>query len=324
MSDLIGDDAALQCLVISDGRRGIENQALGLAEACAALRPLKIETHHVPRGGVLSALPAKLSAKLTSLNLAECDIAIGCGRRAIPTLLRLKRERPNVFTVYVQDPRLDPKAFDLVIAPEHDRVRGPNVITMIGSPNRVTKERLEKEAQSFADKISAYPKPRALFLIGGKSKTHHLSDADHMFHVKQAQDLLAKGYSLFITTSRRTPEKTKRAWRDFVKTQKTVWLYEGGDPNPYFAFLEAANLILVTEDSTNMLTEACVTETPLYRLPMSGAPGKFQILYEALEIRCGVIRYQAGLAGQAYSPLTETKSAAQKLWDVYEKAASLA
>ena len=43
-------DEARHCLVISDGRRGIENQALGLAEGCASLRPLTIQTYHIAHG----------------------------------------------------------------------------------------------------------------------------------------------------------------------------------------------------------------------------------------------------------------------------------
>jgi len=319
MSDPVGGDAALKCLVISDGRRGIENQALGLAEACASSRSLEIEIHHVSLGGILSALPAQLSSKFISAKLPDCDIAIGCGRCAIPTLLRLKRDRPNAFTIYVQDPRMNPQAFDLVISPEHDQLRGPNVITMIGSPNRVTDLRLKNEAQIFSEELTSFPTPRALFLIGGVSKTHRLTEADHMFHVKHARDLLTKGYSLFITTSRRTPEATKSAWRDFAKTEETVWLYEGDGPNPYFAFLNAADMILVTEDSTNMLTESCATGKPVYRLPMQGKAGKFQTLYDALEKRCGVVRYREDHESKLYPPLKETMMTAKNIWEFYDR-----
>jgi len=56
-------------------------------------------------------------------------------------------------TIYVQDPRMDPSAFDLVIAPEHDGLSGANVETMIGSPNRVSKEKIIGETLDFGSAL---------------------------------------------------------------------------------------------------------------------------------------------------------------------------
>ena len=305
---------ALRCLVLSDGRRGIENQALGLAERCAALRPLTLQTYYMSHGKALAALPPKAQLRLAKFDVQDCDIAIGCGRQAIAPLLYLKRNRPDVMTVYVQDPRLDPSAFDLVIAPEHDNVRGLNVETMIGSPNRVTDAKIIGETLSFAEDLSKLPIPRAAFLIGGMSKTHTLDQASHQTHLAAAQGLAASGRSLLITTSRRTPDFATLDWKRFASDHDHVWLYEGEGPNPFFAFLGGADMILVTEDSTNMLTESCATGKPVYRLPMSGQAGKFQILYDALDIRCGVTLYDGQAQGVDYPPLEETARMAQAVW----------
>lgn len=314
----MGPDEALTCLVLSDGRRGIENQALGLAEACAALKPLSIQTHHIAPRKLISALPPKAQLSLSSFDLPNCDIAIGCGRQAIAPLIWLKRNRPEVFTVYVQDPRQKPSRFDLVIAPEHDGLSGKNVITTIGSPNRITNDRLIAETLSFAKGLAILPAPRVALLIGGTSKTHKLKPEDHAAHLGHAQDLLDAGHSLLITSSRRTPEFAKRSWRDFADSHPHIWLYEGEGPNPYFAFLGGADLILVTEDSTNMLTEACSTGKPVYRLAMTGKPGKFSILYQALEQRYGVTRYAGQTKYLDYEPLDETRRAAQAIWTKYD------
>jgi len=228
---------ARHCLVISDGRRGIENQALGLAESCASLRAMTIQIHRIEHGKTLgkalASLPPKAQLGLAKFDLPNCDIAIGCGRQAIAPLLHLKQIRPQVMTIYVQDPRMDPSAFDLVIAPEHDGLSGANVETMIGSPNRVSKEKI----------------------IG----THKLDLASHEAHMSAAQKLISKGHSLLIATSRRTPDFAVSAWRRFASAFETAWFHDAEGPNPYFAFLGGADIILVTEDSTNMLTEACAT-----------------------------------------------------------------
>lgn len=305
---------ALTCLVISDGRRGIENQAFGLAEACAALQPLSLRPHHVSNGRAIAALPPKAQLRLASFDLPDCDIATGCGRQAIAPLLWLKRHLPEVFTVYVQDPRMRSDNFDLVIAPEHDGVRGSNVISTLGSPNRVTENKIIGETLKFAQGLAKLSMPRAAMMIGGHSKSHTLAKSDHVKHVAHAKDLIEAGYSLLISTSRRTPDFAKQEWTALAQGHDAIWLYDGNGPNPYFAFLGGADIILVTEDSTNMLTEACATGKPVYRLPMSGKPGKFETLYQALEKRCGVVRYEGQTEMADYAPLDETARVALELW----------
>lgn len=305
--------------VISDGRRGIENQALGLAEALAKIAnpetPLEISSHYISRKGLAAKLPAFLQKWLKpekALSDDLPDIAIGCGRMAIAPLIKLKAK--GVLTVYVQDPRIDPANFDVVIAPQHDGLTGDNVLTIIGAPNRITPERLA------ADKDMIKPKgaKTAVFLIGGKSKTHQYTPALINAHAEQIADFLNSGWEVFLTTSRRTPIRALEYFSHFDRDFEEFHLYGGRGPNPYFAYLHHADIIFVTEDSTNMLTEAASTGKPVFRLAMSGHPGKFQTLYDALESRCR-LRPAAGsdLALQSYAPLSETARAAKYVWNKF-------
>lgn len=309
--------APLTCWVISDGRRGIENQALGLAEAMAEDQSLNIEPRHISRTGFLAKFPPglqKFFGRKSSLDGDIPNIAIGCGRQAIVPLMELKAK--GVFTVYVQDPRIGPGNFDVVIAPEHDRISGDNVMRVIGSPNRITEERL------IADKALAKPLTDkvATFLIGGKSKTHDYAKTDIEAHAELILDLLDKGWQVFMTVSRRTPIRALEYFSHFYRDFETFELYSGQGPNPYFAYLYHADLIFVTEDSTNMLTEACTTGKPVFRLGMSGNPGKFQRLYDRLEKRCHVKRaVSTDLTPQNYAPLTESRRAAAYVWDKFHK-----
>ena len=315
---------ALTCLVISDGRRGIENQALGLAEAASALRPLDIITHHIENGAAFKAasptLQFAMKSKLSDYGLkgAPPQMAIGCGRQAIAPLLTLKKRHPDTFTVYVQDPRMDTDRFDLVIAPEHDDLNGPNVETMIGSPNRVTKAEISGQTLTFENRLNKLPMPRAAMLIGGTSKTHSLGKVEHNAHMDAARDLISKGYSLLITTSRRTPDWAIEDYKLLDSDHDTVWGYFGDGSNPYFAFLGGAEIVLVTEDSTNMLTEAASTGKTVFTLPMQGKPGKFQALYDSLAERCNIRPYDGNIASEPYAPLKETQRIAELLWAHYE------
>lgn len=312
----------MRILAVSDGRRGIESQALGLAEAISRLspRPCEVLTHHVKRHGFLAKAPTRLQLALGSgeAGLSQADLIIGCGRAAIAPLLDAQREARRtskpLFTVFVQNPRIDPSRFDLVVAPEHDGLSGPFVETMIGSPNRITRDTIIGETLQFGARLSALPMPRAAFLIGGPSKRHRMDAQSVETHISIAKALLAKEISLLITLSRRTPETAKDAWYDLVNANgDNIWLYdpESDAPNPYFAFLGGADHLFITEDSTNMLTEGCTAGKSVYRLPMSGSAGKFEALYESLEDRCDVKRWSGSLREAVYEPLRETERIAQ-------------
>lgn len=306
------------CWVISDGRRGIENQALGLAEAVARIHPFNINVKTINSQGAFKAMPPAL--QLTKkpnpqdyqLTPPYPRLAIGCGRQAIAPLRALKKTfSADIFTVYVQSPRINSKHFDLVIAPEHDQTKGKNVLQMVGSPNRVTPNRILEDTTKFIKAVKALNAPRVAILIGGKSKTHTFSRAAHTKHLNAVHTLLGQGISVMITTSRRTPQWANKDYENLAKTSNRVWYWDGSYENPYFAFLGAANAILVTEDSTNMLTEACATGKPVYTLLMDGQPKKFERLYTALQERCGVIPFTGMIDKYKYVPLDETKRMAQ-------------
>jgi len=101
-------------------------------------------------------------------------------------------------------------------------------------------------------------------------------------------------------------------------------IYDGqamgsGGENPYFAFLDAADHILVTEDSVNMAAEAGVTGKPVHILAMDRlrAGGKFAHFHQALRDQ-GVTRpFDGHLPQWSYVPLDETGRAAEKVLEVF-------
>lgn len=324
MSDMFAGPP-LTCWIISDGRRGIENQALGLAEAIHDIRPLKISQHVMQAGKAFMAASPKMQFTMRSdpakygLLSPYPSLAIGCGRQAVAPLMALKKAVSSVYTVYIQDPRVEASNFDLVVAPEHDNLIGPNIISMIGSPNRIHNRELVANVLAFNEKLADLPMPRVAMLIGGDSKTHKMTRDMHVQHMKAANDVLAGGRSLMVTTSRRTPDWVVADYKKLSQSHSDVWVYDGGDPNPYFAYLGASDTILVTEDSTNMLTEACTTGKHVFTLPMRGKPGKFQALYDRLYERCHVEPFKSVFKTQTYEPLNETARVAQTLLERLER-----
>ncbi|MGP1275961.1 MAG: mitochondrial fission ELM1 family protein [Caulobacterales bacterium] len=295
------------CFVVTDGRRGMENQALGLAEAVARLTPLRILPVQVPRTG---ALP--------DAGPIAPDLWIGCGMAAVRAAGEHRRAYERAVFVYVQDPGFAHHRFDLIIPPEHDRMRGGNAFAITGSPNRITQERLGEAERAFAGQIAALPSPRAAVLIGGDSRHHRLTPAVAADLMERLCRFRAEGIGLMITTSRRTPEAFVEALGQQFGDDAGAWLHTGDGPNPYFAFLAGADWIFVTEDSTNMLTEAAATGTPVYRLALEGKPGKFAHLYSALEAHGAVRPFLGRLDRWSYDPLHETGRAAQAVLEILD------
>ncbi len=296
-------------MVVSDGRRGIENQALGLAEAVARLTAMRLLTVHVPRTG-----------RLPDPGAIAPDLWIGCGQAALRAASAHRRAFPRTRFVYVQDPKGGEDGFDLIVAPEHDRARGRALFETLGSPNRITPDRLAAAGDDPAFKagIDALPGPRAAVLIGGSSKRHRFTEAVGAYLLERLADLLDQDVSLLITVSRRTPENfTARLKAGFAGEHRVV-IHDGEGPNPYFAWLARADWIFVTEDSTNMLTEAGATGKPVYRLALEGGAAKFDRLYEGLEARGAVRPWLGRLERWRYVPLHETDRAARAVLEMLD------
>jgi mitochondrial fission protein ELM1 len=238
------------------------------------------------------------------------DLVIGCGWRSIPFMLAIKRlNGGKTLTVQTQDPRIRTELFDIVVAPEHDRTRGGNVFSILGSPNRVTQDKLAAGAEEWRKTMAALPQPRVAVLIGGTSKAYRLTPQRMREIAEELKGLLAAGAGLMITTSRRTGTEQIRVLSEAMRGTG-AYLYTGDGPNPYFGLLGLADSILVTADSTNMITEAASTGKPVHIVPLLRGSLKFSRFHEALVDR-GIARPFTGrLEKWTYPPLAETARAA--------------
>ena len=300
---------------ITDGRAGMLNQARGLAEAIGL--PVEVKTVHPRFPWTLIPVAhwpapfAALGADSAALAAPWPRIAIGCGWRSIPFVLAIKRaSRGRTFTIQLQDPRIDPKHFDLVVPPEHDDLRGDNVMSMIGSPNSVTPAKLAAESVAWKSRFDQLPKPRVAVLVGGASKSHRFGDDDARRLAAQLQELAKHGAGVIATTSRRTGATQTKIIRDALAgTNAFVWDGEGA--NPYFGMLALADAILVTADSTNMVVESAATGKPVYIVDIPGGGAKFDRLHASLRAR-GIARPFAGkIEHWTYEPLNETQRIAR-------------
>jgi mitochondrial fission protein ELM1 len=313
--------SAQTCWVVTDGTAGMENQALGLAERL----DLPTITKRVKLRWPWNKLaPYSLGSPLARLTPESSEIvplwprlAIGVGRQSIPVMLAIKRASGGrTLTVQTQNPRIAAGRFDLVIPPEHDALRGPNVFPILGSPNRITPEKLSAARTQFAPLFAKLRGPRLGVLIGGKNRAHAF-DEQTATELARALADLSKTMGLMVTPSRRTGEANVAQIATALEgTDAFVWRGEG--ENPYLGVLGWADAFLVTADSVNLASEAAATGKPVHIFRLPGHSAKFDAFHRALENR-GISRTFSGSIEQwTYAPLDETARAARRIRELLD------
>lgn len=285
----------VKCWIIYDeGKTGTLNQCLGLAEALNLSPEIKAVSARFP----WSCLPPNLwFSPLTGLTARTRleppwpDLVIAGGRVSAAPAASIKRlSQGKTKVVQLLNPHMDSKHFDVVIAPYHDQLQGPNVLQSPGPFHRITPDRLEQEGRKFSTQLDQFPHPRAAILLGGPNKYYKLDQSvvrDILVHLKKL--IMEDHYSLLITVSRRTSEDCRALLqRELQGLPVSYW--DGEGPNPYFAYLDAADVIMVTSDSVSMTVEAASTGKPVYLYRLPGYSRKFARFHDEMERR-GHIRF---------------------------------
>ena len=242
-------DGSLTLWLIGDGKRGHENQSLGLAEAMQ--RRVACEIHQISivgKGGFFGRIRAALAA---GTKLPKPDFIIAAGHATHLPLLWLARKY-RAKSIVLMRPSLPLRFFDICIAPAHDfpkKSQRKNLVLTRGAINRVHAGDL--------------PKTGKLILIGGPSKTHGWDPAAML-------DMLAKvtatgGWQL--TDSRRTPE----GFLEQIKKQlPDIEIFSCKETAPDWlpGELGRAKEVWVSEDSVSMIYEALSSGARVGLLPV--------------------------------------------------------
>jgi mitochondrial fission protein ELM1 len=273
--------------VVTDGKSGMESQCLGLAEALG----LEPTIFRIALREPWRSLAPHLRIALAGAFVGEPfsppwpDLLIATGRQSVPASLYICQRSPRTRRVQIQSPAIQSRNFDLVVAPVHDDLWGANVIQTIGALHRATPERLGASAETLAPQIAALPHPRVAVLIGGANGVYSFGAEDaRALAAELARQASHLGGSILVTPSRRTGEQNIAILRGaLARTPGYFW--DGTGDNPYFGILGSADVILVTSDSVNMVTEACASGRPVYIYDLPGGSRKFTRFHEALYLR---------------------------------------
>lgn len=305
--------------VLTDGKAGTRNGALGLAEAVG----LPIVDKHVHSALPWRWLPPPLWPRgVLGVGAGGDPLAppwprllVSAGERAVGPALEIKRRAgADAFCVHLQHPRVDTARFDLVIVSAHDRLRGANVRVTTGALHRVTPELLADAAARFAPSFAHLPRPLVAVLVGGANRVYRF---DSGTAERLADDLAGmareSGCGLLVTTSRRTGAANAALLREKLRGLPAEF-WDGEGENPYFAYLALADALVVTGDSVNMVSEACYTGKPVhvFELP-GGVRSKFARFHDALR-RSGATRPFVGqLESWPCAPLDERSPLAAEI-----------
>ncbi|MBO5997016.1 MAG: mitochondrial fission ELM1 family protein [Alphaproteobacteria bacterium] len=272
-----------------DDRMGNNNQVLGVAEAL----DLPFETKKIAynkliflpnflRGSTMLGVDKNSLGEIDLPAEQLPDLIIGAGRRMFP-LMRYLKKKSGGRTKLVQ--MMNPGLFgfkeaDLIALPRHDSYKGhaPNVMRTLGSPHRVTEQKLAEELEKWRSVLENYEQPRVSVIVGGSTKKAQ-------FTANMARDLafgvldLNPG-AILVTTSRRTPKDVIETLKQIFPTEKT-YFYQFGDAgeNPYFGLLAWGSRIVVTGDSMSMCSECCATGVPVYIFAPTGTMSKKHTLF---------------------------------------------
>ena len=253
----------LKGLLLTEGLHGMISQVEGLAKA------LDIEYFHekIELNNFWKLIPPSLTPvkKYVFKNNIEkeFDIIISCGRKSvIPSIYLKKNSNKKIINIHIQNPKVSLNNFNYIIAPEHDGISGKNVISSKGALHYLTIEEIEKSRDYLQNKSNT-KKDILTLILGGPTKYYNYSTQNIISIFSNIKNLIEKNnLHLIVIPSNRTPVETVSLAKSELINDTTI--IETVDKKAYLSALCLAKYIVVTCDSSSMISEAALTGKPVY------------------------------------------------------------
>ena len=194
------------------------------------------------------------------------SIIITTGRRMAGSSIALKSIlKDNAKTIQIQNPKLSPNNFDLLLIPEHDRIKGKNIIQTKGALCFFN----EKDIKKFKEpnlSIIKTKKNTVLLMVGGNSKKQKPNNCEYFeLSTEVIKGIKKLNAQLIVSFSRRTPNKAIKILQStFTKHLKDFKILSPDENNIYPKILEIIDYTIVTSDSVNMISELATLSKPLF------------------------------------------------------------
>ena len=282
----------LKALLLTQGMHGMISQVEGMAKALNTEYSHKIVRLNFP----WNLIPPKFTpiSKVvlkdkTYINEEEIsDLIISCGRKSVIPSIILKKKNPKIFTIHIQDPKVSFKNFDAIVAPEHDNLKGENVITSKGAIHYITKAEIEKAKPYLVEKTKNGK--LVSLILGGPNKYYSFSNEElTQIFGEIKSNFISQGYKAIVIPSMRTPIRIiDLAIKEFIPNGFVV---NNVDKQAYLSSFALANSIVVTCDSTSMISEAAISGKPIFVAHMKPKRNnyRFQRFFQLFR-KMGIIR----------------------------------
>jgi mitochondrial fission protein ELM1 len=254
-----------KALLLTEGAHGMVSQVEGLAKA------LKLDFNHCfvnlkrPwRYFPINLVPISkfvIDGKIP--DQIENQLLISCGKNSVISSLFLKRNNKNLFNIHIQNPKVNFSNFDLIVAPEHDKITGSNVLSTFGALHYITKQEVESSNNFFSKYNLSEENKIVSLILGGPNRYYDFNEIDLGNIFLSIKDIfLDKGFKLILIRSRRTPENIIDFAKKFFLNSAVIIDFVSKEF--YLSALKISKTIIVTCDSTSMISECAITQKPIF------------------------------------------------------------
>jgi mitochondrial fission protein ELM1 len=252
----------LKAHLLTQGMHGMISQVEGLANALG-LRFRHNTTKLKPFWNFIPPAFTPISENLlTEKFICDSKVLISCGRKSVIHSAALKkRYKKDIFNIHIQDPKISSKYFDLIICPDHDSLDGENVIKTHGAIHYLNKKEINKNSNYL--KIDKEEKKVVSVILGGPNKYYDYSEEQTNIIFNQIKTLFTPDkFKMIVLPSYRTPDHViKKAFNTFSHNHLVI---KEINKSAYLSSLSICDVIVVTCDSTSMISEAATTGKPIY------------------------------------------------------------
>jgi len=255
----------LKALLLTEGMHGMISQAEGMAKALNTEYSHKIVRLNFPWNLVSSKFTLIseiiLKDKVYLTENETLNLIISCGRKSVVPSILLRKRNPKLFTIHIQDPKVNSKNFDAIIAPEHDNLSGDNVYSSKGAIHYITESEINKAKPYLMDKIKGQ---EIISLILGGPNKYYAFDKKELVRIfnEIKSNFLSKGYKVIVIPSLRTPKTIiDLAIKEF---DVDSYVLNSVNKQAYLSAFALATNIVVTCDSTSMISEAASSGKPIF------------------------------------------------------------
>ena len=200
------------------------------------------------------------------------DLIITIGRRPSSVALWVRQQSGGHAKIVLIGKTSGPiERFDLVIASgESSFPPLSNVVGVTLPLMSIDTEAIAAAGETWRPRLADLPRPLIAMLVGGATGPFVYNHAVVERLARTVDEVMAEtGGSVFITTSRRTPQSAVTALKDGLPAGARIftWSPEAAD-NPYKGLLALADGFIVTGDSISMMVEVILCRKPLAIFPV--------------------------------------------------------